>query len=175
MELLQIRGAPAIASLAALTIASHLSRALVAQPAPDWLSSPELLSAYVTPKLDYLYTARPTAVNLGAAMRRLRNTLKTSQEKGKDARAIAEDLVKEGREIDTEDVARNKRMSKWGGDWLLDQVKAKGKDAEALNVMTVCNTGSLATSVRGVCVPLLSRLFECLGLWDSIGADHLPS
>lgn len=150
----QIRGAPAIASLAALTIASHLSRALLAQPAPDWLSSPDVLAAYVTPKFDYLYTARPTAVNLGAAMRRLRNTLQTSQEKGKDAREIAQDLVHEGREIDAEDVARNRRMSKWGGDWLLDQVKAKDKGAEGLNVMTVCNTGSLATSVRGNRVPL---------------------
>ena len=95
-------------------------------------------------------------MNLGAAMRRLRNTLQSSQEKGKDARGIAEDLVKEGCEIDAEDVARNRRMSKWGGDWLLNEVKAKDKGAEGLNVMTVCNTGSLATSVRGNRVPLWS-------------------
>lgn len=85
-------------------------------------------------------------------MRRLKNRLRTAREEGKDARAIAQDLVDEGREIDAEDVARNKTMSKWGGDWLVDQVKAKGKDPEGLNVMTVCNTGSLATSVRGVCI-----------------------
>lgn len=113
----------------------------------DWLSSPELLSAYVTPKLDYLYTARPTAVNLGAAMRRLRNRLRTACEEGKDTRAIAQDLVDEGREIDAEDIARNKVMSKWGGDWLVGQVKDNNEDPNNLNIMTVCNTGSLATSV----------------------------
>lgn len=81
------------------------------------------------------------------ATRRLKHTLQTGIDAGKDARAIAQDLIQEGREIDAEDVSRNKRMSKWGGDWLVEQVKAKGNSPESLNVMTVCNTGSLATSV----------------------------
>ena len=38
-------------------------------------------------------------------------------------------------------------MAKWGGEWLIDQVKQKGGSGQDLNVMTVCNTGSLATSV----------------------------
>ncbi|KAH9935327.1 eukaryotic translation initiation factor 2B [Fomitopsis serialis] len=157
---MKIRGAPAIASLAALTIASHLSRALQTEPTPDWLASPGLLNEYVIPKLDYLYTARPTAVNLGAATRRLKHRLRTSLEEGKDARATAQDLIVEGREIDAEDVSRNKRMSKWGGDWLIEQVKAKGKPTENLNVMTVCNTGSLATSGYGTALGLITYLHE---------------
>ncbi|KZT71005.1 Methylthioribose-1-phosphate isomerase [Daedalea quercina L-15889] len=157
---MKIRGAPAIASLAALTVALHLSRALQAQPAPEWLSSPELLDAYVTRQLDFLYTARPTAVNLGAATRRLKNRLRTSLEEGKGARTIAQDLIYEGREIDAEDVSRNKAMSKWGGEWLVEQVKKKGKSPENLNVMTVCNTGSLATSGYGTALGLITYLYE---------------
>jgi methylthioribose-1-phosphate isomerase len=95
-----------------------------------------------------LFTARPTAVNLGAATRRLERTLRSSASEGKDARAIAEDLVRDGKQVAAEDVGRNRAMAKWGGDWLADEVKRKGGDGNGLNVLTVCNTGSLATSVR---------------------------
>jgi len=98
--------------------------------------------------LSFLFTARPTAVNLGAATRRLTKTLQASLDTGKDARSIALDLVAEGTLIADEDVGRNKLMSKWGGDWLIEQIKQSGGSEKELNVLTVCNTGSLATSVR---------------------------
>ena len=144
----QIRGAPAIASLAALSVSQHLSRALRADPQPGFLSSPESLRGHVTTILAFLFTARPTAVNLGAATRRLSCALRSSLDAGKDARAIAQDLVEDGKQVAAEDVGRNKAMAKWGGDWLVEEVKDKGGSGEGLNVLTVCNTGSLATSVR---------------------------
>lgn len=58
----------------------------------------------------------------------------------KDARATAQALIAEARAVADEDVGRNKEMAKHGGDWLLSQVKDSG---ESLNVLTVCNTGSL--------------------------------
>ena len=119
----------------------------VHDPSPEFLSSPESLAAHVTPILDFMFTARPTAVNLGAATRRLARTLQSSLSKGKDARAIAEDLIEDGRQVAAEDVGRNKAMAKWGGDWLAEEVKGKGGSGDGLNVLTVCNTGSLATSV----------------------------
>jgi methylthioribose-1-phosphate isomerase len=97
-----------------------------------------------------LFTARPTAVNLGAATRRLSRTLRSSLEAGKDARAIAEDLIADGRQVAAEDVGRNKVMAKLGGDWLVERVKGEGASGDGLNVLTVCNTGSLASSVRDV-------------------------
>lgn len=133
--------------MASLSLSSHISDALAATPIPDFLSSPEALKAHVGPILAYLFTARPTAVNLGAATRRLENVLHASFTSGKDARTIAQDLVTEGNLIANEDVGRNKEMSKWGGDWLLKRVGAEGS-ASGLNILTVCNTGSLATSVR---------------------------
>jgi Predicted translation initiation factor 2B subunit, eIF-2B alpha/beta/delta family len=115
----------------------------------DFLISPEALRVHVTSILSFLFTARPTAVNLGAAMQRLAKTLQASIDTGKDARTIALDLIKEGKSIADEDVGRNKQMSKYGGDWLVQHVKQSGRSGgEDLNVLTVCNTGSLATSVR---------------------------
>jgi len=150
-------GAPAIASLAALTFASHLSRALQASPSPQFLSSPETLKAHVEPILSFLYTARPTAVNLGAATRRLTRTLEASLAVETDARTIAKNLIDEARAVADEDVGRNKEMAKRGGDWLISQVKDSG---ESLNVLTVCNTGSLATSGYGTALGLITYLHE---------------
>ena len=109
--------------------------------------STEALKAHVSPILDFLFTARPTAVNLGAATRRLARTLQTSLNAGKGVRQIAEDLIQDGRQVAAEDVGRNKAMAKWGGDWLVELVEANGASGDDLNVLTVCNTGSLATSV----------------------------
>ncbi|KAI0266841.1 hypothetical protein BC834DRAFT_873794 [Gloeopeniophorella convolvens] len=160
IKTMKIRGAPAIASLAALTFSQYLSRALRASPPPDFLSSPETLAAHVNPVLDFLFTARPTAVNLGAATRRLARTLQTSVDAGKEARSIAEALVEDGKQVAAEDVGRNKAMAKWGGDWLVEEVKTKGGSGEGLNVLTVCNTGSLATSGYGTALGLITYLHE---------------
>ncbi|KAH9040742.1 putative translation initiation factor aIF-2BI/5-methylthioribose-1-phosphate isomerase [Lactarius pseudohatsudake] len=157
---MKIRGAPAIGSLAALAFSQHLARALRSSPPPDFLSSPEALKAHVSQKLDFLFTARPTAVNLGAATRRLARTLQTSSDAGKDARKIAEDLVEDGKQVAAEDVGRNKAMAKWGGDWLVELVKGNGASGDGLNVLTVCNTGSLATSGYGTALGLITYLHE---------------
>lgn len=143
---MKIRGAPAIASLAALAFAADLTRAL--NPPADFLSSPETVRKHVQDKLAYLYTARPTAVNLGAATRRLTTALEHSIAAGKDGQAICADLIAEAHKVDAEDVGRNKKMSQWGGEWLVDLVKQNGGSGNKLNLLTVCNTGSLATSVR---------------------------
>ncbi|EIW82764.1 eukaryotic translation initiation factor 2B [Coniophora puteana RWD-64-598 SS2] len=158
---MKIRGAPAIASCASLALVSHLSKALKVSPSPDFLASPDALVAHVTQILEYLYTARPTAVNLGAATARLRARLRESVEaEKKDVKGIVDDLIAVGRAIADEDVGRNKEMAKWGGDWLIKQVKGAGGTGDGLNVLTVCNTGSLATSGYGTALGLITYLHE---------------
>ncbi|KAI0706852.1 eukaryotic translation initiation factor 2B [Cerioporus squamosus] len=157
---MKIRGAPAIASLAALAVAGYLTKALENATAPAWFESTAAFKDHIEAVLSHLFTARPTAVNLGAATRRLSKKLAASIESGKDVRAIAQDLIAEAKEIDAEDVGRNKLMSKWGAEWLVEQVKKAGGSGEKLNVMTVCNTGSLATSGYGTALGLITHLHE---------------
>ncbi|KAI0695453.1 eukaryotic translation initiation factor 2B [Cytidiella melzeri] len=171
---MKIRGAPAIASLAALIVSSEIARGLETTPPPSFLESPQALKEFIEPKLSYLFTARPTAVNLGAATRRLANTLQSGLDAGKDAKIIAQDLVAEGLAIDSEDVSRNKAMSKWGGDWLMEQVKKKGGSGTAINVMTVCNTGSLATSGYGTALGLITYLHETGNLQKAFFTQSTP-
>ncbi|CAE6403268.1 unnamed protein product [Rhizoctonia solani] len=157
---MKIRGAPAIASLAALSLASHLSISLKSDPRPAFLASPNALRDHVLPQLSYLYSSRPTAVNLGAATRRLQNTLQANLDAGRSAEEIANALIKEGRAVADEDFGRNREMSKHGAEWLVERVKAAGGEPSGLNVMTVCNTGSLATSGYGTALGLITHLFE---------------
>lgn len=154
---MQIRGAPAIASLASLSVASHISAALALGEPPAWLESVDTLRAHVRPILDHLYTARPTAVNLGVAVKRLKGVL-DSQEA--DVQALARALVAEARAVADEDVGRNMAMSAHGADWLLRRVKEREGKARKLRVLTVCNTGSLATSGYGTALGVITRLFE---------------
>lgn len=128
------------------------------------------------PILSDLFTARPTAVNLGAATRRLEGCLDDAIAAGRDACQIARDLIAEGKAIAEEDIGRNKAMAKWGGDWLIQRIIEHGGDGNNLNVLTVCNTGSLATSVRLPLHPVcpLSAALVIIGIRHSPRFDHLP-
>jgi methylthioribose-1-phosphate isomerase len=145
---MKIRGAPAIASLAALSVASYLSRASKANPVPDYLGSLSSLQSHLSVILSHLYSSRPTAVNLGAAVKRLNNILKVAVEENWSVDDTVQGLISEARAVADEDVGRNKTMSRLGADWILRQAEEKGVDlTNGVNVLTVCNTGSLATSV----------------------------
>lgn len=105
-------------------------------------------------------------MNLGAATRRLAQLLNDSIAVGKSVSAIVQDLIVEGKLVADEDVGRNKAMAKWGGNWLVDLVKKNGTSGEGINVLTVCNTGSLATSVGWclyVCLPDLLVFLQGYG------------
>ena len=108
-----------------------------------FLGSAEQLQQHVQPKLEYLFTARPTAVNLGVATKRLTKLLERGVAEQITGMELAQLVVDEGRLIADEDIGRNSLMRKHGGEWLLQQ---SPEGEEKLNVMTVCNTGSLATS-----------------------------
>ncbi|KAJ9123374.1 hypothetical protein QFC22_001573 [Naganishia vaughanmartiniae] len=152
---MRIRGAPAIASLAALTISLILSRRLKS-PAADLipatsasayslapLSTSSRLSEWVNSVVDHLQSSRPTAVNLSEAMNRIRSTLTAYS--GDSAEELAKQVIETCQAVHANDLERNKQMSKLGADWLFERRAKDGK--KKLKVMTVCNTGSLATSV----------------------------
>ncbi|KAF9520984.1 hypothetical protein BS47DRAFT_1374542 [Hydnum rufescens UP504] len=168
---MKIRGAPAIASLASLSIAQNLSRVLKESPPPKYSG------AHLDPLLDYLFTSRPTAVNLGAAIKRLRGKLDLLVKNGwEDTRALAQEIIKEARLVADEDVDRNRLMSKHGAEWLLADIAKHEKELEngKTNVLTVCNTGSLATSGYGTALGLITHLFETGNLNNAYYTQTAP-
>ncbi|KAF9482152.1 Methylthioribose-1-phosphate isomerase [Pholiota conissans] len=175
IKTMKIRGAPAIASLAALSVAQYLTRGLKASHTPDYLQSQEALKLHIDKILAYLFTSRPTAVNLGAATRRLTKLLDERVAVGKDTRTIAEDLIAESKAVADEDIGRNKEMAKWAGEWLLQRVKEQRLDAsQGLNVLTVCNTGSLATSGYGTALGMITYLHETGNLQKAYYTQTAP-
>lgn len=86
-------------------------------------------------------------------MNRIRALLKAqvSSGAGDDAKAAA-DLVAQVKQVcqavHGEDLARCVEMSRIGADWFWKQRRGEGKEGKGLKILTVCNTGSLATSVR---------------------------
>ncbi|GJJ06315.1 S-methyl-5-thioribose-1-phosphate isomerase [Clathrus columnatus] len=171
---MKIRGAPAIASLAALSVSSLLSRSLSESPAPRFLASPDALKQYLRPILLHLNNARPTAVNLGGAIRRLATILDqyVGNENEPAARELAGALITEGKLVADEDVGRNITMSKYGAEWVCQQPKSLR--TPKLNVLTVCNTGSLATSGYGTAFGLITRLHEISKLEDAFYTQSTP-
>lgn len=140
-------------------MAQHLTRSLKADPKPDFFASPAAFEQHIQQILDFLYTARPTAVNLGEATSRLSACMKNALGGTQDTTLSAHELVRVAKAVADEDVGRNKEMAKHAGEWLIERVRAqRGEQVlqKGLSVLTVCNTGSLATSV---CSPFI--LFFC--------------
>lgn len=128
---LTVRGAPAIGIAAAWGVVLA-AREIEA-------SSGEEAATRLEPAMQQLNAARPTAVNLAWALARMRNALAKA---GADWRNV---LTAEAQAIADEDLAANRRMGQLGAALI-----APGSD-----VMTHCNTGSLATAGFGTALGVI--------------------
>jgi len=128
---LTVRGAPAIGIAAAWGV---VLQAFLLDNAGEQLSAASLENAIVG-----LNAARPTAVNLAWALRRMRSVLAAGK---RDPLAA---LVSEAQAIQDEDLAANRHMGELGAAYLADGV----------GVLTHCNTGSLATAGYGTALGVI--------------------
>lgn len=128
IQRLAVRGAPLIGVAAALSLAAS---------AESGASGPTLRASCVE-----LRNARPTAVNLMAAMDRMKSLL--------DKGGAVADLVAEAEGIFDEDVALCEAMARHG----------MGLLAEGEAVLTHCNSGGLATAGIGTALGVIRRGFE---------------
>lgn len=160
IKLMQVRGAPAIAIVAILSLAvwgatyDPYSPAL-AEKAPQFLSD----------KLKYLVTSRPTAVNLAEAASRLNaliwNTWNQSDKSGSAGFAVIDRYIEAAEQMLVDDVKDNENIGKYGAEWI--SLMAKAVETEKFSVLTHCNTGyrnpKLASFSSFFC-PLLPTLFS---------------
>jgi methylthioribose-1-phosphate isomerase len=128
---LVVRGAPAIGIAAAYGVVL----AGLATEATDGAAA----LGKMTPEIDTLNAARPTAVNLMWAIARMRRRLASA---GADWRL---EIEAEARAIEAEDLAANRHMGALGASLI---------DAPA-GVLTHCNTGSLATAGFGTALGVI--------------------
>ncbi len=142
-----VRGAPAIGIAAAYGVALA-ARVRYAEDSPRWRER-------VAVDLTTLATARPTAVNLVWALRRMEGVI--ADTKGDPV----ERLLAEARAIHEEDIAANRRMGELGAALL-------GKRGA---VLTHCNAGALATGGYGTALGVIRRGHE-VGVIERVYADE---
>ncbi|KAG0124396.1 hypothetical protein HOY82DRAFT_493935 [Tuber indicum] len=148
-----VRGAPAIAIVAALALAVELSSgglpSEVGESAGD-------ARAYVHRRLDYLVQSRPTAVNLADAAGKLKAVV--SAEAG-TVEAVVGRYVEAAEKMLADDVMDNENIGRFGAEWILENAKVgEGKEKGMVAVLTHCNTGSLATAGYGTALGIIRSL-----------------
>lgn len=136
---MKIRGAPAIGVAAAygmyLGIKSFEG------------NSVELLARLKEVKA-YLDSARPTAINLRWATERIFKV--ANESKVEDINGLKEVIKNEAIKIEEEDVTTNLRISEYGSTLFKDNDR----------IMTICNSGALATAGYGTAFGVIRRSFE---------------
>lgn len=155
---MRVRGAPAIAIVAALAHAVELHNGAHGEAA-----APEETIAYIDSRLDYLYDSRPTAVDLGNAITNLKKTVRQVEIDGHDQVAARSKIVaayiEAAEEIFRKDTETNKSIGAHGAEWLLANAPTKSAEGKVA-VLTHCNTGSLATSGHGTALGIIRSLNE---------------
>lgn len=141
IKTLQVRGAPAIGVAAAYGVCIGLQSALDA----DFPTLLARLDAAAT----LLAASRPTAVNLFAALNRMRAKSRSLDERT-PVRELARVLLDEARAIEREDRAMCRAIGACGAELLRD----------GQGVLTHCNAGGLATSDYGTALAVFFTAHE---------------
>ena len=135
---MRVRGAPAIGVTAAYAMALA-ARQIEAADRAEFLLRLNEAAVEIT-------SARPTAVNLQWAVRRM---LRVAEEEGDFVSAPAR-LLTEAQHVQEEDEEINRRMGDFGKELLPD----------GSSVLTHCNTGALATSGFGTALGVIRASWE---------------
>lgn len=143
---LAVRGAPALGVCGGYGVAL----AMIEGERKGW-DSKQLGNA-----IDSIRDARPTAVNLGWAVEKVRPQVSNSLSA----------VVAAAAEIETADIAANNRIAELGADWVLANTPDR-----PLRVVTHCNTGALAASGRGTALGVIAELAD-RGKIEMVYADE---
>ena len=153
IQRLAVRGAPA------LGVAGAFGVALIAASVQAEHGDDELDTAEVRRQAALLREARPTAVNLSWGVDRALTVL------DRGAAAVLDEALR----IRDEDIAACISMGLRGAD-LTRELTAKDR----VRVMTICNTGSLATVERGTALGVIQTLLEQGSLEEAFPLETRP-
>jgi len=137
---LAIRGAPAIGIAAAYGLALGLKK-YTASDHERFFRQMEIIFAH-------LYETRPTAVNLGWALERLKKLADHNRQMS--LTEIQASLLNEAHHLHTEDIQRCQQIATHGFTLLPDNA----------NVITHCNAGGLATGGLGTALGIIINAFQ---------------
>ncbi|XP_057330976.1 methylthioribose-1-phosphate isomerase [Microplitis mediator] len=144
---MQVRGAPAIAMVGCLSLAVELKN--------DNYSEKTTVRREVEGKMNYLISARPTAVNIKIAAEQLiKLSNKLYEDDGVSVQTMIAELLKSIDYMFKKDIDDNRAIGDFGADEILKNVL----DNKLVRVLTHCNTGSLATTGYGTALGIVRSL-----------------
>ncbi|GMH94726.1 hypothetical protein TrVE_jg11054 [Triparma verrucosa] len=145
---MNVRGAPLIALVALLGLTCDLAETKKGKD-------------YAMEMIEFLKTSRPTAVNLFNAMEELTSSLNADTNANVDALEVTKTMAER---YLAEDLAANKAL----GDFGAAAVKQIHPKTNKFNIMTICNTGSLATAGHGTALGIIRSLHATSSV-ESVG------
>lgn len=142
---MQVRGAPAIAIVAALSLAVWGAKFLNSEAESIELRLEKPIPQFISTNLKYLVTSRPTAVNLSEAANRLDSLVwATSKRLNSTDAQVIETYIQAAEQMLLNDVTDNENIGKYGADWILQNARPTDS-TQRVSVLTHCNTGYLAS------------------------------
>ena len=145
-----VRGAPAIAIVAALSLAVELRNL-----PPNRFINAEEAATFIADKLNYLEGSRPTARNLFEATAKLRAIVQSKQPDSTIEEIITA-YIDAAKQMLIDDVSDNRAIGEHGAGWIIKQ----NPSLPRFKVLTHCNTGSLATAGYGTALGVIRSLFS---------------
>ncbi|BBH52254.1 S-methyl-5-thioribose-1-phosphate isomerase [Fluviispira sanaruensis] len=160
---MKVRGAPAIAIAAALSLASELKNLNKKLNLVDTKN-------YIFSKLDYLCESRPTAVNLFKMTEDMKSLMQKELihlENNITGGEILKNLfIKKAEELLQNDISDNMAIGHFGAECFSKKEKVK--------ILTHCNTGSLATAGYGTALGIIRTLHAQKKLERTFACETRP-
>lgn len=150
IKTMKTRGAPAIAIVAALSLAVDLNTRFE----NGEFNTVDQVVQFLHESLEYLKTSRPTAVNLFDAAAKLSKVIDQAASNTSDPAVVVNAYLEAAEKMLVDDVQDNKNIGKYGAEYIAEHVK----DKEHISVLTHCNTGSLATAGWGTALGIIRDL-----------------
>ncbi|GAN06082.1 translation initiation factor [Mucor ambiguus] len=152
IKTMKTRGAPAIAIVAALSLAVDVN----ARFEQGEFETVDQAVKFLLESLDYLKTSRPTAVNLFDAAAKLENLINTTAKTAQEPVTVVTAYIEAAEQMLIDDVKDNKNIGKFGADYIVENAK----NPNSISVLTHCNTGSLATAGWGTALGIIRDLHQ---------------
>lgn len=143
-----VRGAPAIAIAAALSLAVEVCNL------EAFIGTSDDAASFLCKKLEYLVSSRPTAVNLSDAATKLKEVILKAAASSLDANSVFQSYIEASEVMLKDDIASNKAIGTYGASFIQNQLE----DSKMLCILTHCNTGSLATAGYGTALGVIRSL-----------------
>ncbi|KAI4289263.1 MAG: hypothetical protein L6R35_001466 [Caloplaca aegaea] len=179
VQRMQVRGAPAIALVAALSVVAEAvicvlgsDKAIASRAFPQTASAQETASE-ICRQLDYLVTSRPTAVNLADAATKLKVIVDAAAADGSRSDVLGE-YIEAAEQMLIDDVKDNEAIGKHGAAWILKHHPCNPSDNNKVSVITHCNTGSLATAGYGTALGIIRSLHASKSLRQVFYTETRP-